>query len=211
MSLWAIVPVKPLKDGKSRLSEVFTNEERLLFNRYLLKRTLEQLRAMPQIDKILVISRDPAVLQYAEDLDLDTLLELEWMDLNTALSWSSYYAYLHGSTSCLILPTDLPLLNYDELLLLISQNNEPNSVVIVPDRHQEGTNALLLNPCGIIPFAFGNSSFHSHSQLAKLAGARKKVQKIDTIELDLDFPEDLTYFENKMQKSILKIIENSTI
>ena len=40
MSLWAIVPVKPLRRGKSRLAGALTEEERATLNQELLQRKL---------------------------------------------------------------------------------------------------------------------------------------------------------------------------
>jgi len=49
MTLWAIVPVKPLRWGKSRLAGVLTQEERVDLNRQLLIHTLDTLRDIPDI------------------------------------------------------------------------------------------------------------------------------------------------------------------
>ena len=45
MSLWAIVLVKPLKRGKSRLAGILTEEERTQLNQDLLERTLKKGRS----------------------------------------------------------------------------------------------------------------------------------------------------------------------
>jgi 2-phospho-L-lactate guanylyltransferase (CobY/MobA/RfbA family) len=39
MTLWAIVPVKPLRRGKSRLADVLSQDERTNLNRHLLENT----------------------------------------------------------------------------------------------------------------------------------------------------------------------------
>ncbi|MBI5714221.1 MAG: 2-phospho-L-lactate guanylyltransferase, partial [Chloroflexi bacterium] len=41
MSIWAIVPVKPLKRAKSRLASVLSVEEREAFSRAMLTHTLD--------------------------------------------------------------------------------------------------------------------------------------------------------------------------
>ncbi|MFN2189200.1 MAG: 2-phospho-L-lactate guanylyltransferase, partial [Candidatus Promineifilaceae bacterium] len=40
MKIWAIIPVKPLYDSKSRLAEVLTPEERAELTRRLLESTI---------------------------------------------------------------------------------------------------------------------------------------------------------------------------
>jgi 2-phospho-L-lactate/phosphoenolpyruvate guanylyltransferase len=49
MTLWAIVPVKPLGRGKSRLASVLSQQERADLNRHLLAHTVDTLRELPEI------------------------------------------------------------------------------------------------------------------------------------------------------------------
>jgi len=75
MTLWAILPVKPLRSGKSRLSKVLSEEERAALNQNLLQNSLKVLASLELIDTILVVSRDPAVLTIARDYGAKTVLE----------------------------------------------------------------------------------------------------------------------------------------
>jgi len=61
-------------------------------------------------------------------------------------------------------------------------------VVIVPDRHGSGTNALLLTPPYAIAPAFGTGSFARH---AALAHGRAEVCEVPSLGLDVDTPDDL--------------------
>ena len=54
MTLWAIVPVKPLRLGKSRLAEMLSEDERADLNRRLLVHTLTTLAAIPEIEGYVV-------------------------------------------------------------------------------------------------------------------------------------------------------------
>ena len=84
MSLWAIIPVKPLRRGKSRLAGVLSEDERTELNRSMLVNTIKTLKAVPEIDMILVVSRDPAALALARDYEARTVLEDGSPELNTA-------------------------------------------------------------------------------------------------------------------------------
>jgi 2-phospho-L-lactate guanylyltransferase (CobY/MobA/RfbA family) len=64
-------------------------------------------------------------------------------------------------------------------------------VVIAPDRHEKGTNALLISPTGLIEYDFGEDSFQRHCQRAIDAGARLEIVNLPSLGLDLDLPEDL--------------------
>jgi 2-phospho-L-lactate guanylyltransferase (CobY/MobA/RfbA family) len=52
MTLWAIVPVKPLRRGKSRLSGVLSEEERTYLNYSMLGSTLRTLAQVKEIDQV---------------------------------------------------------------------------------------------------------------------------------------------------------------
>ena len=62
MTLWAIVPVKPLRRGKSRLAGTLSEDKRTELNRALLEHTLETLSVVKEVDEVLVVSRDPNAL-----------------------------------------------------------------------------------------------------------------------------------------------------
>ena len=57
MSIWAIIPVKPLRDSKSRLARVLTPDQRAELTSELLLRTLQAIKTSQQIYRTLVISR----------------------------------------------------------------------------------------------------------------------------------------------------------
>ena len=57
MSVWTIVPVKPLKRAKSRLAEVLSPAERMELAEKLLRHTLATVQQVPEITGTLVISR----------------------------------------------------------------------------------------------------------------------------------------------------------
>jgi len=91
----------------------------------------------------------------------------------------------------LVLPADLPLMTREDILALIERATEPPVVVIAPDRREEGTNALLICPAGLIEYDFGIGSFQRHCERARQANARLEVVTLPSLGLDLDLPEDL--------------------
>lgn len=73
--LWAILPVKPFGEGKSRLAEQLHSAERAALSKELLTRVIQTIQAAEVCAESLVISRDNNVLGYAESLGARTLLE----------------------------------------------------------------------------------------------------------------------------------------
>ena len=191
MSLWAIVPVKPLRRGKSRLAGALTEEERATLNQELLERTLKTLTGLKELDKVLVVSRDSHALTIARNHGAKTVQEDGQPHLNTALTRASVIAQVHATQGVLVLPVDLPLLTADDVLALIDRAAKPPLVVIAPDRHHKGTNALLMVPAGQIEYDFGEGSFQRHCERAIASKARLEVVELPSLGLDLDDPEDL--------------------
>jgi len=192
MTLWAIVPVKPLRRGKSRLAGTLSEDEPTHLNQLLLDHTLNTLTDLKEIEQILVVSRDPAALAMAREHGARTVRETAGSpQLNMALTRATVVAQVYATRGVLVLPADLPLINRDDIVALIDRASVPPVVVIAPDRHEEGTNALLISPAGLIEYDFGPGSYQRHCERARKAGARLEVVSLPSLSLDLDLPEDL--------------------
>jgi 2-phospho-L-lactate guanylyltransferase len=191
MTIWAIVPVKPLRRGKSRLASMLTEDQRTRLNRYLLEHVLTILKEVTEIDHTLVVSRDPAALALTREMGGRTVLEDGTPQFNTAIKRATIVAKAQGAHAVLVLPADLPLIQPADIRLLLKNGLKPPVVVIAPDKRKDGTNGLLVNPAGIIEYGYGPGSFHCHSERAVESGARLKVIYSPNIALDLDLPEDL--------------------
>ena len=191
MALWAIVPVKPLRHGKSRLAGILSQDERAGLNQRMLTHTIDILRGIPQIDQVLVVSRDPAALALARDHGARTVQENGSNELNTALSRATILARSHITRGVLIVPADLPLLTPEDVQVMMERAVDPPVVVVAPDRHHQGTNALLISPVGLIEYDFGPGSFQRHCDRAVERGARLEVCELPSLALDVDLPEDL--------------------
>ena len=191
MTIWAIVPVKPLRRGKSRLAGLLSEEQRTSLNRYLLEHTLTVLNKISGIEHTLVVSRDPAALALTRSMGGRTVLEDGAPQFNTALKRATIVAQAQGARAVLILPADLPLVEPSDLEVLLSKGTTPSVVVISPDRRLDGTNGLFINPAGLIDYDYGPGSFQRHCQRSKDAGAKLVVVNSERIGLDLDLPEDL--------------------
>ena len=197
MSLWAIVPVKPLRRGKSRLAGVLSEDERALLNFAMLGNTLKTLKSVAEIEQILVVSRDPAALALAREHGARTIQEDGAPELNAALRRATAVAGIYAASGVLILPADLPLITSKDIQEFIANYDNPPEVIIAPDRRKDGTNALLVCPAGIIDYHYGPGSFHKHLDQVKKLGIRLKIITMPDLELDLDLPEDLELLKMK--------------
>jgi 2-phospho-L-lactate guanylyltransferase len=186
--IYCLIPAKPLLESKTRLAPLLSLEQRMKLSRWLLRRTLRLARAA--VGQVLVVSRDPAVLAEAETQGALALLEIT-PGLNPALTQAAHFAQAQGASGLLVLPVDLPRLTAADLETILSLGGAGGAVlVIAPCRHGTGTNALLVRPPDLIPFAFGPDSFAAHCAAARAAGLEPLIYRSDSIAFDLDTPED---------------------
>lgn len=198
MTLWAIIPVKPLRRGKSRLSKVLTQDERADLNRSLLVHTIDTLTAIPEIEQVLVISRDQAALALAREHGARTVQEKGAPQLNVALARATIVAKNYVTRGVMIIPADLPMISPEDVYAMLERAQDPPVVVVAPDRHHQGTNALLVCPAGLIEYDFGPDSFQKHKERAVQAGARLEICELPSLALDVDLPEDLDLVESEL-------------
>jgi 2-phospho-L-lactate guanylyltransferase len=200
MTLWAIVPVKPMRLGKSRLANVLSEEDRADLNRRLLVHTVDTLKAIPDIEQVLVVSRDSAALALAREHGARTVQEDSVPQLNTSLTRATFVAKTYNTHGVLVLPADLPLIAPQDIQTMLDCAHDPPVVVAAPDRRREGTNALLIAPPGLIEYDFGPGSFERHCQRALQAGARLEICNLPSLAFDVDWPEDLALLSAQFQR-----------
>lgn len=194
MSLWVIIPVKPLKNAKSRLSPVLLPDQRFELAQAMLRHVLAVTATIQQITGVLVISRDTKALAIARETGAKTLQEGTTSNLNPALMRATMVVKSWRADAVLVLPADLPFINADDIRGLIQLALE-RSIVIATDKARDGTNALLVWPAGAIAFEYGGGSFERHIRLAESAGLQTFIYESDRLALDIDLPEDLETYQ----------------
>ena len=186
----AILPVKNLDDAKQRLAPSLHLGRRRALVEAMLADALLALSRTEAIDQTLVVTADRAAARIASGYGASVVddtghshSEAAQVGIKRALSL--------GASRVLLAPGDCPLIDQTELDELLARHVPPRSVVIVPDRHGEGTNALLLTPPGVMTPAFGEGSRARHTELATAQGATPEVAELPSLALDIDTPDDL--------------------
>ncbi len=188
-----VIPVRSLEGAKSRLGAVLDAEERRDLVERLLRRCVDAALATPGVAEVIVVSPDEDVLSLARDAGARPVLQRS-RGLNPALHEAR--ASAPGAARLLILPGDLPALSPAAITALLTAGDTAGapSVVLAPDRHGRGTNALLLDPPDAIDPAFGGDSRAAHAWLASSADIAF-VEVPGDLALDIDTPEDLLLAE----------------
>jgi 2-phospho-L-lactate guanylyltransferase len=205
MSLWAIIPIKPLRRGKSRLSGVLTEQEREDLNQHLLIRSINCLKQVVEIDQIVVVSHDPAALSFSREYGVRTIQENRNTNINNALRKATHAAIAFSASSVLVIPADLPFMIPEDLTGLISKSMSFPEIIISPDRKMYGTNALFIKPPGILDYDFGQWSFKKHIEQAERKKIRVEIYNNERLGFDLDLPEDLILYKERKITNDLSI------
>lgn len=188
----AILPIKSFGAAKQRLAGLLGSGARQALVQAMFQDVLAALRHVPELDAIAVVTANPAAERAAHGEGVLLLPD----DLETSHSDAALIGIRHaldgGFDRVLLVPGDTPLLDPDEVGdLLRRAEAEATAVVVVPDRHGTGTNALLLSPPSAIEPAFGPGSCDRHQALATAAGASCRVDALPSLAIDVDTPEDL--------------------
>ncbi|HST04589.1 MAG TPA: 2-phospho-L-lactate guanylyltransferase [Chloroflexia bacterium] len=201
MKTFAVIPVKGLNNAKSRLASVLSPQERGELVGEMLSHVLDALHTSGAIDNIAVINQLEGELTLPPFVSVIRQTE---QGLNQLLEQGRAWAEAGGADALLVLFADLPLLLPDDIVDMVRQSESTHTIVVAPDRHGSGTNALLTHPVGLAQFAFGPGSFEAHMALAEATGAQVSVFHSAGTELDIDTLDDLARLdayriENAMQ------------
>lgn len=192
MATVAVLPVKSFAGAKQRLAGELPAEARRLLAEAMVADVLGALAAVRRLDATVVVTREAAAQAIAREHAVDVLDDPAEAGQSAAATRGVAWALERGAERVVLVPGDCPLLDPGELdgLLEDSERSGPG-VTIVPDRHGEGTNALVLAPPDAIVPGFGPRSRERHVVRAREAGVRCTVAQVGSLSLDVDAPEDL--------------------
>jgi len=189
---FALVPVKALAWGKSRLSALLSEDARKAVSRAMLTDVLTCLQRSSSVEKIAVVSSDDALLSLAQEFGAYTIPEGQPRGLSDAIAFGSDFCVQHGATALLVLLADLPLVEPEDVNLLFQQATEiGQGVILATCKEREGTNALLRVPPLVLPPCFGGPSLEWHREAAERVGAQFRVVEMPRLAFDIDSVEDL--------------------
>ena len=189
MTVWLVIPVKSLRDGKTRPGPAIGPARRRALMDQLLVHMLAQAAHYPGLNRTLVVSGCSETLARAIELSARTLEETV-CGLNAAVRQAQLSVRRWGASQMLVVPCDLPQLDAEDLRQL-SRMGRSAQVVIAPDRRGLGTNGLCLDPALDFSFAFGEDSYRRHIASAQSLGLEYAAAERPGLAFDVDTPADL--------------------
>jgi 2-phospho-L-lactate guanylyltransferase len=184
----AVIPLKAIADGKTRLAGALSPADRALLLRRTFDRVVAAVAAADLVAGALVVVGDAEGAGWAADVGLAWLPEpAGGGGLNAALDEADRHL---GDRPTLVVPADLPLVGSGDVDAVVAALPPGGGVVIAPTS-DGGTGALLRSPGRAIAPCYGPGSALAHAAAAAAAGLPCRTLWIPGLALDLDSPGDL--------------------
>jgi 2-phospho-L-lactate guanylyltransferase len=195
----AILPMKSFGAAKQRLSAALAGGARQALAQAMFSDVLTSLRHVDAIEAIAVVTADGTAESAALASGALALADREEAGQSAAAAIGVEHALAAGFERVLLVPGDTPLLDPAEVSELLDRaEREELGLVVVPDRHGTGTNALLMRPPDAIEPSFGPGSRERHVDAAAEAGVSCSVEPLPSLVLDVDTPEDLAALDGRL-------------
>lgn len=189
----AVLPVKSFARAKQRIAGAAApGPDREALAEAMVGDVLAALGRVPALDAVIVVTAEPRARALAEAAGAQVVDDPREAGQSAAAELGVEAACAGGAHRALLVPGDCPALDPVEVerLLRDGERNTPG-VIVVPDRHGSGTNALVLCPPDAVSPGFGPGSFARHAATAHAAGASVRVVQVPSLGLDVDTPDDL--------------------
>ena len=188
----ALVPMKPLRLGKTRLSGHLTPSDRATLSLNMLGVVVESC-VKAELSHVWVLGGDDTVECQAIELGV------QWRDdngvgLNLALAQAFEWVFAKGLTAC-YLSADLPFVTPEDVLALVELSEIGQRLTLSPARRDGGTNAMIVPVDSVFRPALGAGSFRRHRQLAATLGIQPRLYDSPGLGLDLDTADDLKDYQ----------------
>jgi 2-phospho-L-lactate guanylyltransferase len=188
----AVLPVKRFSAAKQRLDGDLSDGTRRALAEAMVTDVLIALRRAKRVDEVLVVSGEHTAVALAAGYDAAAVIDDPDDAGHSSAAVRGVNAALErGATRVLLVPGDCPALDPLELDDLLNRPIAGPEVLVVPDRHGSGTNALVLTPPDVLRPAFGPGSRERHEQRAREAGITVQCVSVSTLGLDVDTLDDL--------------------
>ena len=185
----AVLPVQRLDTAHGRLAGVLNPAQRARLAEATFLDALSSLRQCNTLDEIVVVTADSNVARQARWLGSQLVEQTEDSGHSRAESAGVRAALELEADRVAILPTDCPLMDPADIDDRLGRT--PRAALIVPDHHGTGTNCLVLSPPDAFEPAFGPDSCARHVSRARATGISFALERLDSLALDLDTPEDM--------------------
>ena len=183
--------------AKTRLKLSKTRKEEIC--KAMLEEVLDTVSKSQLIDKIILVSKDETILKLGRQFNAVEIFDDE-LGVNHAVCLADQYILDNKYDRSVIFPQDIPIMRSSDIDNLLGFRVSENSVIIVPSRQLNGTNALVRCSTNIMKTQYDRGSYVFQLDAAKATSQNVSVALIRRIMLDIDDEHDLTFMLNQNEK-----------
>ena len=158
------------------------------------------------INKIVLVSKDEAALKIGRQFGAIEIFDNE-SGVNDAVSLADQYLSDKEFDCSVIFPQDIPIMTSSDIDNLLNFVKSNRSVIIVPSRQFNGTNALVRCPADIMKTSYDMGSYTFQMDAARTKTENISIALIRRMMLDIDDEHDLAFMlkQNAKQDFCKKI------
>ena len=201
MKTCAIIPIKLFSKAKTRL--LLSTENTKILCQVLLEEVLETISQSSHIDKILLVSKEDEAFQIGKKFDCVEIFDETESGVNNAVMLADSWISTNSFTRSVIFPQDIPFMTTHDIDTLFNFCIPENSVILVPSRHFDGTNALIRTPSDIMTTRYDEGSYRSQFDSAVIKTSHYSLALIQRIMLDIDSRDDVNFAIQKNMKPVI--------
>lgn len=201
MKTCAIIPIKLFSKAKTRLQ--LSTENTKILCQVLLEEVLETISQSSHIDKILLVSKEDEAFQIGKKFDCVEIFDETESGVNNAVMLADSWISTNSFTRSVIFPQDIPFMTTHDIDTLFNFCIPENSVILVPSRHFDGTNALIRTPSDIMTTRYDEGSYRSQFDSAVIKTSHYSLALIQRIMLDIDSRDDVNFAIQKNMKPVI--------
>ena len=190
MKTSVIIPVKSFQRSKTRLQ--LSEDKTIELCKLLLEEVIKTVSETKLIDKIIVVTDEDQVSDIIKKYDCQKISDKDETSVNNAVGLAERYLLENKFTHSIVLPLDVPFFYPEDLENLLHFSSE-KSVLVVPSRHFDGTNALLRTPINSMTPRYDEGSYSFQIESAKNDDVKISIGLIYRLMLDIDSMEDLDF------------------
>jgi len=198
LKIAAIVPVKTFSKAKTRLN--LSLDQKLELCEIMLEEVVGTISNSKKIDKIIVVSKDEDALKLTKKFGVIDIIDDEESGVNHAVSLADDYLEQNDYEASIVFPQDIPFLQEEDIDNLLRFQKFPKSVLIVPSRRFDGTNALLRTPVNLMETHYDEDSYKIHLEVGKSLTSNTSLLLLRRIMMDVDNYEDLEFLLKQNEK-----------
>ena len=166
----------------------------------MLEEILHVLSISPQIDKIIIVTKDKKALDISEEFDVVSIIDEKESGVNNAVALADNYLLKNGFETSIVVPQDIPYIKTQDIEFILKFKTKSDFAIVVPSRRFDGTNALVRNPVNLMKTHYDEDSYKIHMSTAKEVTRDASLVFVKRIMWDVDNMEDLNFLLGQPEK-----------